>query len=105
MKKYLKTNKENTEVKIELKYNLGGLNYWNYKQEARGYYLHIQPLQIEKLESCIIESYECFSGYKALILETKRKSDKAYNIALEMLKAKKAEMLEVITKNNNLELI
>jgi hypothetical protein len=105
MKKYLKTNKENTEVKIELKYNLGGLNYWNYKTEARGYWLHIQPLKIERKQDCTIESFDCFSGYKALILETKRKSDKAYNTALEMLEAKKAEMLEIITKNNNLELI
>ncbi len=105
MKQYLKTNKANTEVKIELKYNLGGLNYWNYKQEVRGYYLHIQPLQIEKHESCIIESYQCFSGYKALILETKRKSDKAYKTALQMIDNKIAEMLEVIKQSNNLELI
>jgi hypothetical protein len=105
MKKYLKTNKENTEVKIELKYNLGGLNYWNYKTEARGYWLHIQPLKIERQQDCTIESYDCFSGYKALILETKRKSDKAYNTALEMLEAKKTEMLEIILTNNNLNLI
>ena len=105
MKKYLKTNKENTEIKIELKYNLGGLNYWNYKTEARGYWLHIQPLEIERTGDCTIESYQCFSGYKALILETKRKSDKAYNTALEMLEAKKAEMLEIILTNNNLNLI
>lgn len=105
MKQYLKTNKENTEVKIELKYNLGGLNYWNYKTEARGYWLHIQPMQIEKHESCIIESYQCFSGYKALILETKRKSDKAYSTALEMINSKVTEILEVIKETNNLELI
>jgi hypothetical protein len=105
MKKYLKTNKENTEVKIELKYNLGGLNYWNYKTEARGYWLHIQPLKIERQQGCTIESYNCFSGYKALILETKRKSDKAYNTALEMINSKVSEMLEVIKKTNNLELI
>ena len=105
MKKYLKTNKENTEVKIELKYNLGGLNYWNYKTEARGYWLHIHTLKIERQQGCTIESYNCFSGYKALILETKRKSDKAYNTALEMLEAKKAEMLEIILTNNNLNLI
>ena len=92
-------------MKKYLKNNLGGLNYWNYKTEARGYWLHIQPLNIERQQNCIIESYECFSGYKALILETKRKSDKAYNTALEMINSKVSEMLEVIKETNNLELI
>lgn len=105
MKTYLKTNQENTELKIELKYYLGGYNYWNYKHEPRGYYLHIQPIIRETRENYFIEQYTPTKGYKALILETKRKSEKAYKTALEMIEETKQQMIEVITKNNNLELI
>lgn len=106
MKQYLKTNKENTEIKIELKYNKGGVNYTNSKNEQRGYYLHIQTVKREFMENgIIIESLQLFNGFKALILETKRQSEKGYEKALEMIESKKKEMIEVIKQNNNLELI
>jgi len=53
MKQYLKTNKENTEIKIELKYSKGGINYFNNKNELRGYYLLMQPVQRETRENGI----------------------------------------------------
>ncbi|MGI9143073.1 MAG: hypothetical protein ACR2IJ_07760 [Fluviibacter sp.] len=106
MKHYLKTNQPNTEIKIELKYSKGGINYFNSKNELRGYYLHAQPVEREIRENGItIERYTPAKGYKALILETKRQSEKSYKTALEMIEETKSLMIEAIKETNNLELI
>ena len=106
MKQYLKTNKENTQIKIELNYSKGGINYFSGKNELRGYYLHMQPVQRETRENgIIIEQYTPAKGYKALILETKRQSDKSYKTALEMIEETKQRMIEAIKEDSNLQLI
>jgi hypothetical protein len=106
MKQYLKTNKENTEIKIELKYSKGGINYFNSKNELRGYYLHAQPLEVlTSINGITIEQYTPAKGYKALILEVKRQSDKGYKTALEMIEETKQRMIEAIKETTNLTLI
>ena len=106
MKQYLKTNKENTEIKLELSYSIGGMNYFTSKVEKRGYWLHMQPLEISRSSNGItIEQYTPAKGYKHLILETKRKSDKAYKTALEMIEETKQRMIEAIQEESNLQLI
>jgi hypothetical protein len=106
MKQYLKTNKENTEIKIELSYSIGGMNYFTSRAEKRGYYLHAQPLEVSRSANGItIEQYTPAKGYKHLILETKRKSDKSYKTALEMIEETKQRMIEAIQDESNLQLI
>ncbi len=106
MKFYLKTDKENTQLKIKLYYHLGGMNYFTSKVEKRGYYLSVTPVEIERKDNNIsFEVYKAFSGYKALVLETKRKSDKAYNTAAQMIENKKQELIQIICSTNNLQVI
>lgn len=76
MKKYLavKENPEHTtHLKIEVYYHLGGMNYFTYKEEKRGYYLSVSP--VEKHGG--MESYVGFSGIKQLVKGVARKSAKA----------------------------
>ena len=67
------------KVKIEILYNEGGINYFDYKNQERGYYLHFNP--------CNIKDYgNGFTGiqtepfhkrsWKMLICPVKRRSEK-----------------------------
>lgn len=66
-------------VRVEVGYNEGGMNYFNYKEEKRGLYLSVSPLEIEKSGGCICTKYTGFSGVKVLIKEMKRFSQKQLN--------------------------
>lgn len=75
---YFPMNKENNFLKCELYYSLGGVNYFTYKNEQRGYYVSVYP--VEKVRG--FESYTAFTGVKALIKPCQRKSNKAEAEAL-----------------------
>ena len=79
-KEYLPTDKENTFLKIHVYYALGGMNYFTGKEERRGYYLLVTPVE----RSGMIETYSAFSGYKHFISSATRFNKKtATNIALQ----------------------
>jgi hypothetical protein len=83
MKKFEQINDDNY-LKIHVYYHLGGMNYFTYKQEARGYYLSVTPVKLEQGNGYTTEVYSAFSGIKTLLLETKRKSDKAMQTAEQL---------------------
>ena len=63
-------------LRLSLSYSTGGVNYFSYKNEARGYYLHVTPEKVENRGygnsvACLLGS-----GVKDLILEVNRQSDK-----------------------------
>lgn len=72
------------EYKIHLFYDKGGLNYYNNKQEARGYYLSVTPVLREYRGNMVIEGYQAYSGFKELILPVQRQSDKSAAQAEQM---------------------
>ena len=93
MKKYEKIEGSNKELKIEVYYDKGGMNYFNGKNEPRGYWLSMRQVEREMQgRSIVIESYGMFSGAKAFLLEVKRKSDKAYEQALVLAEEKMADL-------------
>ena len=51
MKKYLETTKSDgnkkTCLKVEVFYSKGGLNYFNYKEEKRGYWLSVRMVETD----------------------------------------------------------
>ena len=101
MKKYEKIEGTNKELKIEVFYNKGGMNYFSSKVEPRGYWLSMRQVE-RKVEDrgIVIESYDMFSGAKAFLLEVKRKSDKAYEQALVLAEEKMMDLkLHVLGKN------
>lgn len=102
MKKYLSIDGNGVNcLKIEVYYHLGGINYFTCKEEKRGYYLSISP--IDKRGNT--ESYTAFSGIKILLLEVKRKSNKSYNEALKLSKDLEEKYIKYVCDRNNLKLL
>ena len=63
--------------KISVSYNKGGMNYFNYKQEARGYYVHVTPgVNMAAKNGFISESIMMFGGFKICLCTVKRASAK-----------------------------
>lgn len=93
MKKYEPIEGSNKQLKIEVFYDKGGMNYFNGKNEPRGYWLSMRQVE-RKVEDhgVVIESYGMFSGAKAFLLEVKKKSDKAYERALVLAEEKLADL-------------
>ena len=80
MKKYLKTNQENHYIEVSTRFCKGGVNWATGRQEERGYYVSVQPLE-RRLEvgenySFWSERFTCFTGYKRLIKAVTRQSAK-----------------------------
>lgn len=93
MKKYEKIEGSNKELKIEVYYDKGGMNYFNGKNEPRGYWLSMRQVEVQRTDrSIVIESYGMFSGAKMFLNEVKKKSDKAYQLALSMAEEKIPEL-------------
>ena len=103
MKKYiaLKENGQNaTHLKIELHYSKGGMNYFSYQQERRGYYLMVTPVE----RKGIMEGFIAFSGIKKLLKEVKRQSAKAEAEAESMVEQNEHELIEYVLNKEGLEL-
>lgn len=86
------------ELEISLYYDLGGMNYFTYKEEPRGYYLSISPVEVERTEDGRIQSVTSIfgQGYKKLLVEVKRKSKKKEEEALKMLEECKDELIKKV---------
>jgi hypothetical protein len=93
MKKYEKIEGSNKELKIEVFYDKGGMNYFNSKNEPRGYWLSMRQVEVERQErGIVIESFGLFSGAKIFLKEVKKKSDKAYQEAIVLAEGKIEEL-------------
>jgi hypothetical protein len=102
MKKYEKIEGTDKQLKIEIYYDKGGMNYFNGKNEPRGYWLSMRQVE-RKVEDhgVVIESYGMFSGAKAFLKEVKKKSDKAYQEAIALAESKMNDLkLHVLAKND-----
>lgn len=107
MKQYLAVKENNSKVthlKVEIYYSKGGMNYFTYKIEPRGYYLSVSPVEYSNRNGIITEGFTAFSGIKELVKEVGRKSDKAMREAEQLVEPKKQELIDYILQKNNLEL-
>lgn len=107
MKKYIKikeNDKKITHLKVEIYYSLGGYNVWNGKQESRGYYLSVTPVECSNHSGYMMESFVAFSGIKELIKPVTRKSQKAEKQAEVLAQTKELELINYILKKSNIEI-
>lgn len=74
----VKNKKETTYLKAEIYYALGGMNYFTSRNESRGYYLSVSPVERDRG----LESYTAFTGLKQLVLPVQRKSQKKMDEAI-----------------------
>jgi hypothetical protein len=95
MKKYEKIEGSNKELKIEVFYDKGGMNYFNSKNELRGYWLSMRQVEIERQgRGIVIESFGLMSGAKIFLKEVKRYSQKTYEDAIILAQDKIPELRE-----------
>ena len=57
-----------THLKLSLYYSTGGINYFTSRNEARGYYLSVSPVRIEKRDYGDTIATSLMSGVKDLVL-------------------------------------
>ena len=105
MKKYIELQEKTrnaTHLLIELRYNLGGFNYFTHKQEKRGYYLSVSPVALEQRDGYTLESYTAFTGTKYLVKEVARKSTKAEREAEETASDLEKSLIALVCNQNNI---
>lgn len=103
MKKYIPVKANNngtTDLRVELTYDLGGYNMFDYTKKARGYYLVITPVTRERG----MESFTAFTGLRRCIKEVKRKSKGAELAAIKDAELVEKAMIGRVLASNHLEL-
>lgn len=106
MKKYVKIDGAQgvTHLKIELYYSLGGMNYFTYAQEKRGYYLSVSPVEHVERGGYTLESCTAFSGVKQLVKTVSRRSAKAEATAEENAKNYIGGLVRHVCQKNGLQI-
>lgn len=103
MKHYFPIPDSPKELKIEADYALGGTNYFSYKQEARGLYVHFR--QVERSISSggfATESFELMGkgNFKMLAMPLGRKSQKRLDDLNAYVETNKDLMAELYLAGN-----
>lgn len=95
--KRLIENTENTYMKIETNYHIGGHNYFTGKQEARGIYVHFSNVEIEAKNGYTCEQSTPFSdsSFKMMFKPLKRKSQKQTMLVNEIICDNSDELFEL----------
>lgn len=97
MKKYIHYS-ENKFFKISVSYLK--------EIEKPGYYMFVLPVKIERPENSpglMLESFEAYSGLRLLLIESKRKSVKKYNQAVQLSDIKTDLMIDEVRAKNNIK--
>jgi len=70
-------------VKASVSFQKGGRNWYNGANEKKGYYLHLIPVERSEVSNGFIsESMILGEGFKYLLLEVNRQSEKRFKTAL-----------------------
>lgn len=97
---YLPARGKDQYIKVELYYSLGGMNYFTYKTEPRGYYVSACPVERRVLTDSTgrvygtSEGFTAFSGTKMLLEPCQRKGKGAEQRALANYENARAILLE-----------
>lgn len=69
-------------IKASISFQKGGTNWYNGANEKKGYYLHLIPVERSEISNGFIsESMILGEGFKYLLLEVTRQSDKRLKTA------------------------
>jgi hypothetical protein len=106
MKKYIELveNEKATHIRVELRYNLGGYSMATYKEESRGYYLHVTPVTRYERDGIQWEQFTAFTGVKQCVLTVSRKSAKAEREAEEKAARIENVLVSWVCEENNLQI-
>lgn len=108
----LATTTPNKFVDISVGYCEGGTSYFSGQSNARAYYMHCTPVEIENWEGSEIKKFMLFHGRKAKLEDAKRFSQKRLQIladkAREWATGKDVEIMQlvnVVLAEENLTLV
>ena len=111
MKKYMpiKPTENENSLYLEVLYSKGGYNWYNGDSERRGYYLHCTPvlLKTDSLSNGTEYSTSTVTlgkGYKLLLKEVGRRSEKSENEANILAEEKVDFIVEKVCGRYGLEL-
>lgn len=98
-----------THIELEVGYQLGGMNYWNYDNERRGYYLYATPCQLSTHPTGTGVEWQSITttvgrGYKWLLKEVSRQSKKAEAEAIAIANEKSDWLLAKVCERYGLTL-
>ena len=94
-------------LEVTVSYSKGGANFFQGTQEKRGYWLHVSPVGIEKADGYNVKSFTIGAGpkgYKAFLLEVKRRTPKADAEALRLAALKERDLIEKVLAAGGLAL-
>lgn len=91
------------QIQIKIDYNLGGMNYFNNKEEKRGYYIRFSPCKHKEVGNGIYSTemrpmHE--RSFKFCIKEVNRKSLKTHNALLAIFNHHLDDILKEYEKSN-----
>lgn len=93
---------------VYVSYNLGGTNWFTYKPESRGYYLHVVPVERKKREhegkSYYTISCSMLSGIKFCLKGVKRASKSAEAEALKLAAENEDWLIKRVLEEGGFEL-
>ena len=104
MKKYIPMKEDGQFLKVETYYSKGGYNVFTYKEETRGYYLSIVPVERQSRDGYTMESFMAFSGLKKCLVPVKRASKKAEAEAEEFAEDMLDDFVAMFCRNRGIEL-
>ena len=108
-KKYIpvrsKTTSKVNNLKLEVYYSLGGINYFTYKNEPRGYYLSVSPVERVQHDGYVTESVVLFSGIKKLVKEVAKSGKKHAEDAITISKNYWHELIDYVCQHEELEVL
>jgi|GEM_PF-1457157 len=91
-------------IEVELYFAKGGINYFNYEVEARGYYVSICPYKVSHEGNFKSKSYSAFTGVKTLLLEASRFGQKKLE-TLMVPEDTLSTLLNQVLERNGLSLV
>ena len=93
-------------LRVRLYYDLGGINYFTYKNEPRGYYLSVTPEEVsDRGNGFICVSTTMFSGIKALVKNVQRQSKKSAEEAIKLAEPKIQQLVDYVCNKEGIEVL
>ena len=101
MKKYEAIAGSNEELKIEVFYDKGGMNYFTSKVDPRGYWLSVKKVEREVVDGrVVVEKFALMSGGRRMfIMEVKKQSQKSYDTAVQLAAEHVDHLKQVVLGN------
>lgn len=94
-----------SHLRIDLYYDLGGYNVFTYRNDSRGYYLSVTPVERCDRGGYVTESQTLFRGNKILLKEVARKGAGVAKEAEKIAMTRLDELVNYVCTKENIKLL